>query len=106
MTNALPAGTKNVVYNEDEDIAGIVGRIAYKLGISRSQLIRQCVDERVAKEDPEAAQRIRLIRMQRAAVLCLTVVVVGLFGGKEFRQSGARVRGARRQDSIEWRAEG
>lgn len=101
MTNPIPAGTCNMSFNEDREVRSILGRIAHKRGISQSQLIKDCIVHALKVEHPEEAQRIRLIHKQRAGLLCLLVLTIGIATGTaEFRRV-SRVLGGRREDVME-----
>jgi|GEM_PF-2100489 len=64
-TNPLGGGTCNLSVNVLEGERSILGKLAFREGISTGQLVRRLIGEGLTVEDPELARRYRATRRER-----------------------------------------
>lgn len=99
-THALPRDTANITANMPTDVIRILGRFLFERGESRSDFMREAIEEKIARENPEVSALIQQAKAKRRAELAragyIPLVAMMLFCGvaqlPRRAASGARTR--------------
>jgi hypothetical protein len=102
-THPIGSGTCNVAVNMLAEERLVLGRLAFRRGISTGELIRRLIDHAIQAEDlasARALQRVRSARQQIKAGLLLVLFCLGILTDRDLARPLRPARARRNEDHL------